>query len=67
MDTVQIRLDRDQLDAVIDALALAAVTRPADPRAAEWDKIGAWLAHRYTKRWGLPRRAAAAARQLNLT
>lgn len=54
-------MDRGQLDTVIDALAAAAVHTQSDTDRAELDKLGSWLAHRYTVRWGLPRAAAAAA------
>lgn len=60
MDKLEIRMDRGTLDTVIDALAAAAVHARSDAERAELDRIGSWLSHRYTVRWGLPRRAAAA-------
>lgn len=59
MDKLEIRMTRGQLDAVIDALAAAAVHARSGTERAELDKLGSWLTHRYTVRWGLPSRARA--------
>lgn len=60
MQQMDIRISRDQLDTVIDALAAAATDNQASQHAAQCEKIGAWLSHRYTQRWGLPRSAREA-------
>lgn len=64
MEKLEIRVSREQLAALIDALAAAAEHKPGDPAAAQWQQLGSWLSHRYTRRWGLPPRAAAALRDL---
>ncbi|HEV2260282.1 MAG TPA: hypothetical protein VGS06_44820 [Streptosporangiaceae bacterium] len=60
MEQMDIRMSREQLDTVIDALAVAAEHNQASQLAADCEKIGAWLSYRYTQKWGLPRSAAAA-------
>lgn len=53
------RMDREQLEAMLSALVQAHMTYPDDPYAGQWEKLGRWVASRYTRRWGLPPRFAA--------
>lgn len=59
MDKIDVRLTAEQLADLIDALAKARENTHDDAQANRWTQLGGWLAHRYTRRWGLPPKAAA--------
>ena len=48
------QLDRDQLDAIIDALLFATRARATGPMTHRYDAAAGYLIPFYTRRWGLP-------------
>jgi len=48
------QLDRDRLDAIIDALLFAARNRATGPMTRRYDAAAGYLIGFYTRRWGLP-------------
>ena len=48
------QLDRDRLDAIIDALLFAGKNRSTGPMTRRYDAAAGYLISYYTKRWGLP-------------
>jgi len=48
------QLDRDQLDAIIDALLFATHSRATGPTTRRYDAAVEYLIPFYTRRWGLP-------------
>ena len=48
------QLDKDRLDAIIDALLYAGTARAPGPMTRRYDAAAGYLIGFYTKRWGLP-------------
>jgi len=48
------QLDRDRLDAIIDALLFATHNRATGPMTRRYDAAAGYLISFYTRRWGLP-------------
>ena len=48
------QLDRDRLDAIIDALLFATANRAPGPMTRRYDAASGYLISFYARRWGLP-------------
>lgn len=63
MDKLQIRLSRQQLADLIDALDMCHGTEKDQDQAARWAEMYSWLRYRYARAFPLAAAPAAAARK----